>query len=99
MRRQNSEKVFCQFVTVVAGHDDFRNFFGVNIAQGPLNQVALFVNKRRSLGLQRIKPDLVPGTDEVIVVAYDVGFGFFLAGRTDDYRHIRGQRQFLDDSF
>ena len=72
VRRQNSEKFSCRFIPLVTGNHNLGYFLGINIAQGTFDEVAFFVDHRRSLGFQRGKANHVPAADQIVVVADDV---------------------------
>ena len=99
VRRENLAEFLGGLIGIVAVDDNFADIFGVHIAQGTLNQVALFINQCRRLGAQRRVADVVPGADKIIVVADDVALLFVFAGSADNQRHIVVQRQFAHNVF
>ena len=71
----------------------------VEVANRALDQVGFLVDERRRGGLQGAFPDLVPQSDQVLVVALDLGLAAFLDCGAQDDRHAFGDIQVFEDRF
>ena len=79
-------------------HDVF-DFLVVDVADCPLDQVAVRMDQGRSAGPQRGLADPVPQPGEVIKIALDLGLGAAEPGGADDAAHGARQVHFADDRF
>ena len=76
---------------------DFLDLAVVDVADRPLDQVAVRMDQRGGAGGKRLLADLVPQAREIVEVALDLGLGALEAGRADDQPHRARQLEIADD--
>ena len=76
---------------------DFVDFAGIDVADRPLDEIAVFIDQRRRAGVQGGFADFVPQPGEIIEIALDFGAGTLEAGGADDCAHGDWQRQIFHD--
>ena len=74
-------------VGVLAVDDDLVDVARIDVAQGPLDDVAFLVDQGRGGGLQRQVADLVPLAAQILVVALDLRLAALDARGTQDNAH------------
>ena len=76
------------------------NLAAVEVADGPLDEVAFLIDPGRRDGFQRQLTDLFPQTHQIFVIAFDLWLGALGARRADDqaraFRHFDLLRDFLE---
>src|SRR5690606_26307040 len=77
--------------------DDFLDILVVDVADGPLDQVAVRMDQRRGARRQRLFADFVPQAGEVIEVTLDLGLGALQPGGAHDQAHRARQAHLADD--
>ena len=99
-RHDHFHEVFCFTIAGLALNNHLIDLFGIEIADGAFDQIALFVDFRGCHGLQRELADLFPHTLEVIIIAFHLGLGPLRACGADDetrpFRHFHLARDFLE---
>ncbi len=78
-------------IAVLALDDHLVDLAGVDVADGALHEVRIFVDQRWCLGLQRVLTDAVPEPREIVEVALDLDLGTREARGADDAAHGLGQ--------
>ncbi len=84
-------------VLLLALDNDFLDIPPVEIANRPLDQAGFLVNERRRHGVEGIVADTAPQTEQIFVVALDLGLAAPGSGRPHDDRHALGDLQLGKD--
>ncbi len=92
---QHAHEVARVLITRIAFDDDLGDVLVVQIADGAFDEIALLVDVRGRIGIQRRLANRVPHAQQVFVVALDLDLGTVLAGGADDETHAFGQFQRL----
>ena len=96
-RHQQLHEVLGGLVAMLALDDHFLDILVVDIADRPLDEVAVVMDQLGRGGAQRLLANLVPQPREIVEVALDLGLGALQAGGAHDAAHRRRQRHFGDD--
>ena len=96
-RHQQTHEVLRGAIAFLALDDDFLDILVIDIADRPLDEVAIIVDQFGRGGLQRLFANLVPKAGEIVEVALDFRLGALKPGGADDAAHGRRQRHFGND--
>ena len=98
-RHDHLHEVLGGAITAVALDQNFLDLFRVDIADGPLDQIAFLIDRRGRDGLEGQLADLFPQPHQIFIVAADLRAGALAARRADDqagaFRHLQLGRDFL----
>ena len=81
----------------IAGDDDLVDVLGVEVADGPLDEVAFLVDEAGRGRLQRHVAHAFPQAQQVLVVALDLLLGARRARGADDEAHALGHLELVGD--
>ena len=82
---------------MLAFNHDFLDLAVVDVADRPLDQVAVRMDQRRGRALQRGFANVIPQAGKVVEVTFDLGLGALQPGGADDAAHGLGQVHFGND--
>ena len=96
-RHQQLHEVARLLIAAFALHNDFVNVAIVDVADRPLNQVAILIDEGGRLALQRGFTDIIPQSGEIIEITLDFGLGALEPRGPDDAAHGGRQSEFRHD--
>ena len=99
-RHDHLHEVLGSAIAALALDQNLVDFRIVQVADGPLDQVAFFIDRGRGHRLEGQVADLFPQAQQVFVIAPDFGPGPLAARRADDqacaFRHVQFGRDVLE---
>ena len=96
-RHDHLHEVLGVAIACLAFDQNLVDLAGVEIADGTVDQIALFIDRRGRDGFQRQVADLFPLPLEIFVIALDLGLGALAARGADDQARALRHIDFLSD--